>query len=119
MKTPLTAINELNDIIRELHKIDSKFHAGQFLALYRENRRIIAYLENKKSEFIEGTNDASPKDIANMDDISYLIRQLAKIDSRLHAGQFIDACGDNQKIIAYLEKKKQEIILEHNGDKNE
>jgi len=119
METPLTVINELDDMIRELQKIDSKFHAGQFLALYRENRRIIAYLENKKTEFINGTKEVSAKDIANMDDISYLIRQLSKIDSKLHAGQFIDACGDNQKIIAYLEKKKQGITSDHNGDKNE
>jgi cell fate (sporulation/competence/biofilm development) regulator YlbF (YheA/YmcA/DUF963 family) len=119
MNTPLTAINELNEIIRELHKIDSKFHAGQFLALYRENRRIIASLEQKKSKFIKSNDNASSKDIENMDEISYLIRQLVKIDSRLHAGQFIDACGDNQKIIAYLEKKKQDIISEHNGDENE
>ena len=45
-------IDELGDLIRQLHKIDSKLQAGQIIAAYRENRRIIAFLEECKKELL-------------------------------------------------------------------
>ena len=58
MVNPLIQVNELGDLIRQLHKIDSKLQAGQFIAAYRENRRIIALLEKVKDELTEeGLND--------------------------------------------------------------
>ena len=53
MISPLIQIDELGDLIRQLHKIDSKLQAGQFIAAYRENRRIIAYLETSKDKLVE------------------------------------------------------------------
>ena len=45
-------IDELGDLIRQLHKIDSKIQAGQIIAAFRENRRIIAFLEGCKKELL-------------------------------------------------------------------
>lgn len=53
MSSPLVQIDELGDLIRQLHKIDSKLQAGQIIAAYRENRRIIAFLEECKSGLME------------------------------------------------------------------
>ena len=53
MNNPLVDIDELGDLIRQLHKIDSKLQAGQFIAAYRENRRLIAFLEDKKKAIIQ------------------------------------------------------------------
>jgi hypothetical protein len=121
MSNPLVSIENLNLLIREFHKIESKFYAGQFLALYRENRRIIADLEKSKKELIEKSNNKkiSSNDLNNVENIDYLIRQLYKIDSRLHAGQFINAFFENQKVIEFLQNKKQNIINEHNKENHE
>lgn len=110
MNSPLREIEALNDLIRQLQKIDSKFHAGHFLALYRENRRIIAQLETQKSQFIELNKNALSEDMKDVDDISSLIHDLSKIDSRLHAGQFIDAHANNEELIEHLKSRKLEII---------
>lgn len=40
----------IDDLIRSLQKIDSKLQAGQFIAAYREVRRLIAFLEKVKNE---------------------------------------------------------------------
>ncbi|MFA7219265.1 MAG: hypothetical protein WC119_02015 [Synergistaceae bacterium] len=53
MNSPLKHLDELGDLIRQLQKIDSKLQAGQFIAAYRENRRIIANLEEAKKHLIE------------------------------------------------------------------
>ena len=52
MNSPLMQIEELNDLIRQLHKIDAKIYAGQIVPAYRENRRVIALLEERKKELI-------------------------------------------------------------------
>jgi uncharacterized protein YktA (UPF0223 family) len=58
MSSPLVQIDELCDLIRQLHKIDSKLQAGQFIAAYRENRRIIASLEENKKKLIESQEES-------------------------------------------------------------
>jgi len=68
MSSPLTQIDELGNLIRQLHKIDSKLQAGQFIAAYRENRRIIAELESCKSKLIEESekkDESSKVDVKN------------------------------------------------------
>lgn len=52
-KNPLRGIEDLGDLIRQLHKIDSKLQQGQFIAAYRDNRRIISFLEKCKDKLIE------------------------------------------------------------------
>lgn len=52
MNSPLQQIDELSEVIRQLHKIDSKLQAGQFIAAWRDNRKLIADLEKNKSDFI-------------------------------------------------------------------
>jgi hypothetical protein len=71
MSSPLVQIDELGDLIRQLHKLDSKLQAGQFIAAYRENRRLISELESKKVELVkeaeaknaEANDEAIGKDI--------------------------------------------------------
>lgn len=59
MDSPLVQIDELGDLIRQLHKLDSKMQAGQFIAAYRENRRLISELEAKKVELIKQAENAT------------------------------------------------------------
>ena len=59
MSSPLIQVDELGALIRQLHKIDSKLQAGQFISAYRENRRIIAFLEGCKNDLIEGNENKS------------------------------------------------------------
>ena len=42
--------------------------------------------------------------------LEYLIRQLTKLDSKLEAGHVIQAWRENRRIIAELERAKQELI---------
>ena len=62
MKSPLEQLKELEYIIRELHKIDSKLIAGQVILAYREIGRIIAYLERKSIEL----SHSEPQDASNI-----------------------------------------------------
>ena len=43
MKSPLENINEVDEIIRQLQKMDSKMNAGQFIGAYRECNRLLAF----------------------------------------------------------------------------
>ena len=58
MSNPLEDLTEIEYLIRQLYKIDSKLEAGKFIQAYRENRRIIARLESHKKKIIE--NSSSP-----------------------------------------------------------
>ena len=60
MKSPLEQVSELEGLIRQLVKLDSKMQAGQFIAAYRENRRIIAELEKSKQRIIKFHAEATP-----------------------------------------------------------
>ena len=50
MRPPLGQISYLDSLIRQLSKIDSKLQAGQFIAVFRENRRVLALLEKERLE---------------------------------------------------------------------
>jgi len=60
MKSLLEQVNELDVLIRQMHKMISKMNAGQFIDAYREANRIAALLEKAKRDLIknEGENDA-------------------------------------------------------------
>lgn len=53
MKSPLEQLSELELVIRELYKIDSKLLAGQVILAYRENRSLIAALEKAKFNIVK------------------------------------------------------------------
>lgn len=53
MKSPLEQLGELETLIRELHKIDSKLYSGQFILAWRDNRKLIAALERRKENIIQ------------------------------------------------------------------
>ena len=55
MKSLLENISDLDDIIRQLHKMVSKMRAGQFIDAFRDANSIIARLEtNRKEVLAEG-----------------------------------------------------------------
>ena len=43
-------------------------------------------------------------------EVDYLIRQLRKMESRMKAGQFIDAWRELNRVIAALERSKEALI---------
>ena len=53
MKSPLEQIQELEEVIRQLHKIDSKLIAGQEVLAYREVNSLLAFFERRKKEIIQ------------------------------------------------------------------
>ena len=53
MKSPLEQIQELEEVIRQLHKIDSKLLAGQEVLAYREVNSLLAFFERRKREIIQ------------------------------------------------------------------
>ena len=61
MNNPLLELDQLSDLIRQLHKIDAKMQAGQFIAAFRENRSVIAQLENAKKDLLASEREKSTK----------------------------------------------------------
>lgn len=57
MKSLLEQLEPVEHLIRQLHKIDSKLQAGQFIAAYRDVRRLISVYEQHKDELIKNTQD--------------------------------------------------------------
>lgn len=53
MSTPLQDLSEIEFLIRQLYKIDTKLESGKFIQAYRENRRVIARLEGHRKNIIE------------------------------------------------------------------
>lgn len=53
MKNPLETLSDLEGVIRELHKLDSKMLAGQFIPAWRDLRRLLAFFEEKRLELVE------------------------------------------------------------------
>lgn len=49
----LLQIEEIEVLLRQLHKIDSKMLSGQFIIAFREINSIIAYLERAKKSVVE------------------------------------------------------------------
>jgi len=53
MRSPLEQVNELDDLIRQLHKMESKMRVGQWIDAWREVNRIISYLARKKEDVMK------------------------------------------------------------------
>lgn len=53
MKSIIEQTETLDDLIRQLRKIDSKLHTGQFIDAWRDNRRIIAFLESHRLSLLQ------------------------------------------------------------------
>jgi len=52
MKSILDEVEDINSILRQLHKLDSKMQSGQFIGAYRDLHRIIAFFEMAKKNAI-------------------------------------------------------------------
>jgi hypothetical protein len=52
MKSLMEKVEQLDILIRELQKMESRMRAGQWIDAWRENNRIIAYLEREKKNVI-------------------------------------------------------------------
>jgi len=63
MKSLLEQINELDYLIRQLRKMESKMNSGQFIAAWRECQRITAELERNKQDLIKNSEDKAPKSV--------------------------------------------------------
>lgn len=62
MKNPLEILSDLEEIIRDLHKINSKLLAGQVILAHREVGSLMAFFEQKKKELIrESKGDINEK----------------------------------------------------------
>ena len=48
--------------------------------------------------------------LEQVNSLDYLIRQLEKMESKMNAGQFIQAWRECQRITAELKKNKQDLI---------
>jgi hypothetical protein len=53
MKSLLEKINEVDELIRVMQKMESKMRSGQFIDAWRECNRIIASLERAKQDIIK------------------------------------------------------------------
>lgn len=53
MKSILEEVEDINSILRQLHKLDSKMQSGQFIGAYRDLHRIIAFFELAKKNAID------------------------------------------------------------------
>ena len=53
MKSLLETVDELEQLIRQLHKMESKMRSGQWIDAWRETNRIIARLEDDKTRLIQ------------------------------------------------------------------
>lgn len=56
MKSLLEKINEVDELIRVMQKMESKMRSGQFIDAWRECNRIIASLERAKQDIIKNEN---------------------------------------------------------------
>lgn len=62
MKSLLERVSKLDNLLRQLHKIESKMHAGQFIAAWRELRGVIKMLEDSRKDLIESDGEKETKD---------------------------------------------------------
>jgi hypothetical protein len=53
MKSPLEQITELDMVINNLQKVDSLLLSGQVINGWRELRKLSAFLQNKRNNFIQ------------------------------------------------------------------
>jgi hypothetical protein len=53
MNSPLEQIRDLEEVIRNLHKVNSKLLNGQFIFAHREIGSLIAFFENSRDKIIK------------------------------------------------------------------
>jgi len=53
MKSLLENVNELDEVIRQLHKMESRLRSGQIIDAHRECCRLIACFESCKKNLIK------------------------------------------------------------------
>lgn len=54
MNSFLRDVDEIDNVLRQLHKMESKMRSGQWIDAWRDCGRIIAAFENKKRSFMQG-----------------------------------------------------------------
>lgn len=59
MTNLLEDLTEIEYLIRQLYKIDSKLESGQFIGAYRDNRRVIARLESRRKYILSAQKEES------------------------------------------------------------
>jgi len=59
MKTLLEKVSDIDNLVRQLRKMESRLRAGQVIDAWRELNRIIALLEREKESVLA---DAEKKD---------------------------------------------------------
>jgi len=62
MKSLLNNVNNLDDLIRQLHKMESKMRSGQWIDAWRELNRVIAHLTANKQKLIEKAAELADKE---------------------------------------------------------
>ena len=58
MKSLLNDIEDLDYLLRQLYKMNSKMQAGHWIDAWRDNGRLIALLEKNKTELLESGIEA-------------------------------------------------------------
>lgn len=116
MKSPLEQIQSLEEIIRQLSKIDSKLIAGQIVLAHRENWKLITNFRKQKFAIIQEEKLKKQEDktitLEMMQDIEETEHILLRIDGFLWAGQILQAYGLNNKLVSSLKKKLFELNKE-------
>jgi len=52
MKSLLESVTEIDEMVRQLHKMESRLRSGQIIDAWRECCRLMAYLEQCKKQII-------------------------------------------------------------------
>ena len=57
MKSLFEQVNQLDELIRQCHKLESRMRSGQWIDAWREINRIIAYLNKTKEVLIKNSDN--------------------------------------------------------------
>lgn len=120
MKSPLEQIQNLEEIICQLRKIDNKLDAGQIIRAFRENGKLLSLFERIKIDIINQAKNRKPDDLfvieeernllIQIEDLEEVIRQLHKINSLIYVGQIVSAYSYNNKLISALKRKLEGMV---------
>ena len=95
MKTLLESIEDIDQIIRDLHKVDSKLQSGQIIAAYRDINRMISFFEQAKKNILLGqqevnnnvtkavTDILNPKPKSNLSLSEQCVKEITDIEDKL------------------------------------
>jgi len=61
MKSLLEQVDALDDLIRQLQKMESKMRSGQLIDAWREVNRIMAALQKNKQDLIKNSGTSNDK----------------------------------------------------------